>query len=240
MWLYPYKKLFTECIGQIQLMFLFYSLWLALVVDFLRRFSHHSDPVSGVARLINNKSHSTSTLASLQSLQPFPDDFTRGITPIPCHSHNDYWRYAPLLDAISAGCTSVEADIWVSAGKSRAANTSELYVGHSRGSSRPERTLRSMYVEPLVYILDQINNLGNVSAALNSSRLAVNGIFESNPNTTLVLLIDFKQSPVATNIWNLLEEQLQPLRERQYLTYWNSTKNERVLGPVTIVSLPQK
>ena len=32
-------------------------------------------------------------------------DFSRDITPIPCHPHNDYWRKVPLYDALAAGCT---------------------------------------------------------------------------------------------------------------------------------------
>jgi len=33
--------------------------------------------------------------------------------PVPCHLHNDYWRPRPLLDAISTGSASVEADVWL-------------------------------------------------------------------------------------------------------------------------------
>ncbi|KAH7391556.1 hypothetical protein BKA64DRAFT_756728 [Cadophora sp. MPI-SDFR-AT-0126] len=181
-------------------------------------------------------SYPSSTLASLQSLTPFPDDFTRGVLAIPCHSHNDYWRHVPLLDAISAGCSSVEADIWVSAEQSQATNTSELYVGHSRGSLRPERTLKDMYIDPLLYILDQVNRPMANTPPANTSTGTVNGIFEANPNSTMVLLVDFKESPDNTNIWNFLQVQLQPLRDKQYLTYWNSTKTEKVMGPITIVA----
>ncbi|KAJ8105032.1 hypothetical protein OPT61_g10427 [Boeremia exigua] len=41
-------------------------------------------------------------------------DITRDVTPIPCHSHNDYWRRVPLYDALRWGCTGVEADVWLS------------------------------------------------------------------------------------------------------------------------------
>lgn len=33
-----------------------------------------------------------------------------------------------------------------------------------------------------------------------------------------------------------MQEHLQPLREKKYLTYWNQTSNERTLGPVTVVA----
>ena len=41
------------------------------------------------------------------------DDFSRDIVPKKCHSHNDYWRSVPLFSALAAGCTSVEADVWL-------------------------------------------------------------------------------------------------------------------------------
>ncbi|KAH7314251.1 hypothetical protein BKA65DRAFT_529986 [Rhexocercosporidium sp. MPI-PUGE-AT-0058] len=177
---------------------------------------------------------SISTLDSLNSLHPFPQDFTRDIIPLPCHSHNDYWRHIPLLDAVSAGCASVEADIWVSTGRFGVSNSTELYVGHSRGSLRLERTFQSLYIDPLTYILDQTNAIMTSSLA-NTSTESIHGIFETNPNATMVLLVDFKESPKNTNIWDLFQNQLQQLREKQYLTYWNATRNERVMGPITVV-----
>ena len=52
------------------------------------------------------------------------DDFSRDIVPKKCHSHNDYWRPVPLYSALAAGCTSVEADVWL-------AENGELLVSHS-------------------------------------------------------------------------------------------------------------
>ncbi|KAK5278230.1 hypothetical protein LTR40_009410, partial [Exophiala xenobiotica] len=43
----------------------------------------------------------------------YPTDFTRGIIPKPIHSHNDYWRDIPFYSALSVGCVSVEADVWL-------------------------------------------------------------------------------------------------------------------------------
>lgn len=189
-------------------------------------------------RAIDGNGKGISTLSSIQSLGPFPDDFTRGIAPKPCHSHNDYWRDVPLLSALAAGCVSVEGDIWVSSRNKRTQNASELYVGHTAGSLRPERTLRSLYIDPLLYILDSINT-GNANANVDAPAapaLPPAGVFDASPNTTLVLFLDFKDAPEKTNIWDLLQENLQPLRERRYLTYWNATSRERVLGPITIVA----
>ena len=40
-----------------------------------------------------------------EDLAWYPTDFLRDIIPIPCHSHNDYWRRVPLFSALRAGCT---------------------------------------------------------------------------------------------------------------------------------------
>lgn len=57
------------------------------------------------------------------------------------HSHNDYWRPAPLQDALAAGFGSVEADVFLVEGR--------LLVAHERATLKPERTLRGMYLAPL-------------------------------------------------------------------------------------------
>ena len=58
------------------------------------------------------------------------------------HAHNDYEHRRPLLDALSHGFTSVEADVWLVDG--------ELLVAHNRGAVLPGRTLESVYLDPLV------------------------------------------------------------------------------------------
>jgi hypothetical protein len=57
------------------------------------------------------------------------------------HSHNDYWRQRPLLDALDHGFTSVEADIFLVDG--------ELLVGHEREELQPGKTLEALYLQPL-------------------------------------------------------------------------------------------
>lgn len=64
------------------------------------------------------------------------------VTPLPqAHAHNDYHHERPLLDALDRGFTSVEADIFLVDG--------ELLVGHDRSELRQERTLQSLYLDPL-------------------------------------------------------------------------------------------
>ncbi len=64
--------------------------------------------------------------------------------PVPLtrvHAHNDYEHARPLFDALDHGFCSVEADIYLVDGK--------LLVAHERRQVRPERTLQSLYLDPL-------------------------------------------------------------------------------------------
>jgi hypothetical protein len=57
------------------------------------------------------------------------------------HAHNDYEHGDPLFDALDAGLTSVEVDVWAVDG--------ELLVAHTRDEVDPTRTLASLYLDPL-------------------------------------------------------------------------------------------
>lgn len=62
--------------------------------------------------------------------------------PLPrAHAHNDYLHARPLLDALDAGFTSVEADVFLRDG--------ELFVAHEEAQIRPGRTLEALYLAPL-------------------------------------------------------------------------------------------
>ncbi|MFF4229307.1 phosphatidylinositol-specific phospholipase C/glycerophosphodiester phosphodiesterase family protein [Streptomyces sp. NPDC001820] len=58
------------------------------------------------------------------------------------HAHNDYLHQRPLHDALSHGFTSVEADIFLVDG--------DLLVAHEPADLDPARTLRSLYLNPLL------------------------------------------------------------------------------------------
>ena len=144
------------------------------------------------------------------------------LEPIPCHSHNDYLQRRPLDDALDNGCISVEADVWFIEG--------ELYVGHTLAELRPSRTLQSLYVEPLLQLLDSHNAGGHLKR--NQSRPAPwNGVYECHPDQPLVLLIEFKSS--GPEAWPHVMAQLEPLRSRGYLTAYNGSSLTR--GPLTVV-----
>ncbi|KAF9774813.1 hypothetical protein IL306_007143, partial [Fusarium sp. DS 682] len=57
------------------------------------------------------------------------------------------------------------------------------------------------------------------------------GFFDMAPDQTLTLLVDLKTAGPET--FDVLDAQLQPLRDLGYLTYWNGTA--RVIRPLTIV-----
>ena len=96
-----------------------------------------------------------------------------GLTPLRrAHAHNDYEHDRPLYDALDHGFTSVEADIHLADG--------DLYVAHDSDEITPNRTLRSLYLEPL-----------NRRIAQNAGR-----VYQNGPQFTL--FIDIKTEAVAT------------------------------------------
>lgn len=70
--------------------------------------------------------------------------FACGAEPEPlvqAHAHNDYEHDRPLIDALSHGFCSVEADIFLVDG--------QLLVAHNLIDVTPQRTLQSLYLDPL-------------------------------------------------------------------------------------------
>ena len=96
------------------------------------------------------------------------------------HAHNDYEHTRPLLDALSHGFTSVEADVWLVDG--------ELYIGHDGPDLT--RTLESTYLRPLHRIVH--SNGGAVYAGWTGS---------------MRLLIDVKSDGSAA--WPVIEDELE-------------------------------
>jgi hypothetical protein len=71
-----------------------------------------------------------------------PHAYAQEINPCrQAHAHNDYLHTRPLLDALDAGFCSVEADIFLVEGK--------LLVAHTKAELSPERTLQTLYLDPL-------------------------------------------------------------------------------------------
>ncbi|KAI8298593.1 Altered inheritance of mitochondria protein 6-like protein [Colletotrichum sp. SAR11_240] len=149
-----------------------------------------------------------------------PEEFEEAsvVVPIPCHSHNDYWRRRPVFSALQVGCVGIEADVWLYG--------TELFVGHDRWSLREENTFTSLYVDPLVRLLEERN-----SCHENSTDQRSRGIYEANPNQTLILLVDLKTNGAET--WPEVVRQLQPLRDRGWLS--TVIDGQVNYGPITVV-----
>jgi hypothetical protein len=158
---------------------------------------------------------------SSKGLLHWPTDFSRDIQPVPCHSHNDYWRKAPLLSALQAGCIGVEADVWLV--------EDDLYVGHSTSSLTSNRTFKNLYVNPLLDILAK----QNPSTTFHPDRDSPpNGVFDTDSAQTLVLLVDFKTD--GHSLWPHVYAQLDPLRQAGFLR--NFDGKSVIERPVTVVA----
>ncbi|KAL1863868.1 Altered inheritance of mitochondria protein 6 [Diaporthe australafricana] len=154
------------------------------------------------------------------------DEFSHSVKPKACHSHNDYQRPYPLFSALAAGCASVEADVWITD------DGTDLLVGHDEASLTASRTLASMYLDPLLHILDSMN--GEVGNTAGAGEIQRRGVFRTEPHATLVLLIDVKSESSKT--WPLVVKQLAHLRDGQYLTRYEGDGGLKP-GPVTVVGL---
>lgn len=129
------------------------------------------------------------------------------------------------LASIHAGCTGAEADAWLS--------DHEIYVGHTTFSLTANRTLKNLYIDPLSELLEKQNPVIEVRPDEDSpnEKEALNGVFDTDPSQTFVLLIDFRSS--GPTLWKHLYSQLLPLREKGYLTHFNGTGI--VERPITVV-----
>jgi len=122
---------------------------------------------------------------------------------VQAHSHNDYEQKRPLLEALDHGFCSVEADVYLVKG--------QLWVAHDRKDLKPDRTLKSLYLEPLA---ERVRN-----------RV---GIF-ADPKTHLMLLVDVKGQ--GAEVYERLKTELAPYAPM--LTRFRDTGV--VTGAVTVV-----
>ncbi|KAL4895988.1 histone acetylation protein-domain-containing protein [Aspergillus ambiguus] len=145
----------------------------------------------------------------------YPTDFTRGIMPV----NSDYWRDIPFYTGLSKGCISTEADVWLYDGT--------LYVGHDESSLTEERTLESLYINPMLDVLKRQNPQTPFVTTPTK-----NGVFDTDPSQTLYFFIDAKTSGRET--FEAVISALQPLREQGYLT---TVKDNRTVnyGAVTVI-----
>jgi alkaline phosphatase len=88
------------------------------------------------------------------------------------HAHNDYEHKKPFFEAFNLGFGSIEADVYAVKG--------ELLVGHEIGDLKADRTLKSLYIDPIVSVL-KAKKQGNFHQFLID--------FKTNADSTLPLLI---------------------------------------------------
>ncbi|EDO16224.1 hypothetical protein Kpol_1014p44, partial [Vanderwaltozyma polyspora DSM 70294] len=167
-----------------------------------------------------------------------PAKLTKNVKPIPVHSHNDYWRDFPLFEGLAVGATSTEADVWIIKNKlpkdTDLVNEWDAYtlaVGHSKHGLKPEiDNLESLYTGPLLELLDSVNC--NDTSDKNSEP---RGVFYDYPNTTVFLHIDFKSKDSKLVYDILMNKYLQPLIQKDYVTYYDMENSEIKWKPVTVV-----
>lgn len=123
--------------------------------------------------VVSARREAQSTTPPPHPLGPFPA----------AHAHNDYEHERPLEDALAWGFCSVEADVFPVKG--------DLLVAHHAFELQPERTLRGLYLKPL---LARLREQGRVQPGAD----------------TFTLLVDIKTGGEAA--YALLKEQLEPLR----------------------------
>ena len=96
-----------------------------------------------------------------------------------------------------------------------------LHVGHEQSALTSQRTLQSLYIDPIISILKAENP--KTPFSMPNSR---NGVFDTDSNQTLYLFIDLKTDGKST--YPAVKQALQPLREGGWLSkvsgghYWES------------------
>ena len=160
-------------------------------------------------------------------------NLTLNIVPQPIHSHNDYWRRHPLFDAIEYGAKSVEADVWLSNVTEEGVVKQDLLVGHKPKDLKTDRTLRSLYLDPLSQIITRQNSPDTMRNRKVIGSSGFQGVYDTCPDTPLGLLIDVKSD--GTTTLPVVLEQLQPLRDKGWLTYFNHTSQKVVQRPLIVI-----
>ncbi|KXS12191.1 hypothetical protein M427DRAFT_147221 [Gonapodya prolifera JEL478] len=171
--------------------------------------------------------------ATLKDYEPFggadakilqsPADWNRNTYPIPVHSHNDYERTVPVLEALSYGARSVESDVWLNP------DDNVLYVGHDPFSLSRERTFDALTIQPLMWAIGQANRananysdsdkfFATLQRSVQSYFFSWNGYYSLGVGMTsaIQLMVDVKTNGTVT--WPYVVKALEPLRKKGWLT----------------------
>lgn len=162
---------------------------------------------------------------------------TRDVTPLPLHSHNDYWRDVPLLKGLAYGAISTEADVWLFPHKDTKYNEDVdnlddyvLAVGHDEDYIDPiARTMDKLYSDPLFKLLESVN------CHMTDKTHRKNGVFFTANHLPLYVYIDFKSDDNVLTYKLLMERYLKGLIDKGYMTYYDLEKKTLVEGPLKII-----
>lgn len=165
-----------------------------------------------------------------QAPRPHFELLTRDVAVKGIHSHNDYWRRTPLLDALGNGCASVESDIWlfpktdtISTLPSFASDDT-LYVGHNEMLLKRRDTLDALYLDPLYRLLEQLNAANPLDYRAS--------VYYDSPETPTFLWFDIKTEANAT--YRVLQSYLERFDDKGYLARWDTKEKKVVHGPVLV------
>lgn len=168
------------------------------------------------------------------------ESLTRDVHLKPIHSHNDYWRKRPLLDALLYGCVSVEGDIWhfqedytvsdTTTSTTAKFSSEEIYVGHNQIYLHPENTLDSVYFDPIYKFLESANK--HCSVPMLEKFDSKFGIFYDAPESPLHFWLDLKTE--GKDLYGYLKKYLSKFIEKDYLAYYNHESGQMLPGPVII------
>ncbi|KAL7650071.1 Altered inheritance of mitochondria protein 6 [Aspergillus niger] len=109
----------------------------------------------------------------------------------------------------------------------RSDSNKAVQVGHDESSLTKDRTLESLYINPILDVL----KLQNPSSPFVTSPTN-NGVFDTSTSQTLYFFIDLKTSGPET--LKAVISALQPLRDQGYLTTLKDNKT-LTTGPVTVI-----
>lgn len=133
------------------------------------------------------------------------------------HSHNDYYRDKPMREALDAGMLGIEADVIHRDG--------ELFIAHDPHEIRPDRTLRSLYLDPLKHAFKEHG--GQDKDHPFNGRVREDGV-------PVILMVDFKSE--GEQSWRLLEQQLADYAPMLRRVWVGRDGEARVTqGPVIVV-----
>ncbi|KAL3445121.1 hypothetical protein BJX65DRAFT_163592 [Aspergillus insuetus] len=138
--------------------------------------------------------------------------------------------YDAIGNTLISVCTGVKVDLWL--------RNHDLLVGSDPKGLDKERTLQTVYLQPLQLKLDTLNPHFYTSSTTDKEKVGSDeilpiGLFEAEPTQSFTLILNI-QTPARTT-WPRLFAQLRALNESGYLSYRDDATQDLVVRPVTLV-----